>query len=248
MTTWKKRPSEKETAKTTMPEDTCMVELGVLLDEVIHRNSGKAFEVLRGQLVRIIGQTTVDFVAFNLHDLEEKFDQARTKTNESKIFLSKGDRLWSNRGNTMLIMVEDTFVNGHHDLQKSMCSRRRYEMVFLGNAKRLYDGKAALPSKFEDLPPHGCLENLSEVLKDWNMSPDAIPNPFNIFQHMRIDALTGLMYHTDIRPAVAAHVDLRAEMDCLIAVSGCIEGGVGRDSRVQVFRPQTAPPAPISDC
>jgi len=50
----------------------------------VPKNSGRAFTVRKGQCIRVAGRSIVDFVAFNLHDLTERFDQARTKTNQCK--------------------------------------------------------------------------------------------------------------------------------------------------------------------
>ena len=57
------------------------------------KNSGAAFEVKKGHRLPIAGKSIVDFVAFNFHDLAERFDQAQTKTNQVKIFISPGDVL-----------------------------------------------------------------------------------------------------------------------------------------------------------
>jgi hypothetical protein len=46
---------------------------------------------------------------------------------------------------------------------------------------------------------------------------------------------TGIMYDTMIRPKDEAHVDFRAEMDCLVAVSACPESGRGQAVRVEIF-------------
>jgi uncharacterized protein len=101
--------------------------MAVLETRVVEKNSGAAVEVKKGQRLRIAGKSIVDFVAFNLHDLSERFDQARTKTNQVKIFISTGDVLYSKRNNPMLTIVEDSFKEGRHDLQKGMCSRKRFE-------------------------------------------------------------------------------------------------------------------------
>ena len=210
--------------------------MALLQSEVVPKNSGAAFEMTRGQRLRIAGKSIVDFVAFNLHDLNERFDQARTKTNQVKIFISTGDTLFSKRNNPMLTIVEDTFTEGRHDLQKGMCSRKRFEMVAQGTAKRVFaEGVDINPKKPEEIPDHGCWENFSEAVKPWNISPDDVPSPFNIFQCMRIDPETGIMYDTMIRPTDEAHVDLRAEMDCLVAVSACPESGRGQAIRVEIF-------------
>src|SRR4029434_4337354 len=84
----------------------------VMETRMVEKNSGAAVEVKKGQRLRIAGKSIVDFVAFNLHDLTERFDQARTKTNQVKIFISTGDILYSKRNNPMLIIVEDTFKEG----------------------------------------------------------------------------------------------------------------------------------------
>jgi uncharacterized protein YcgI (DUF1989 family) len=208
----------------------------VLRSEVVPKNSGAAFEVRKGQRLRIAGRSIVDFVAFNLHDLSERFDQARTKTNQVKIFISTGDVLFSKRNSSMLTIVQDTFTEGRHDLQKGMCSRKRFEMVAEGTAKRVFaEGVDINPKKPEEIPDHGCWENLSSALRPWNISPDDVPSPFNIFQCMRIDPETGIMYDTMIRPKDEAYVDFHAEMDCLVAVSACPESGRGQAIRVEIF-------------
>ena len=208
----------------------------ILHSEVVPKNSGAAFEVKQGQRVRIAGKSIVDFVAFNLHDLNERFDQARTKTNQVKIFISKGDVLYSKRNNPMMTIVEDTFTEGRHDLQKGMCSRKRFEMVAQGQSKRVFaEGVDINPKTAEDIPDHGCWENLSGALAPWKIAPDDVPSPFNIFQCMRIDPVTGIMYDTLTRPTDEGHVDLRAEMDLLVAASACPESGRGQSIRVEVY-------------
>ena len=210
--------------------------MAVLETRMVEKNSGAAVEVKKGQRLRIAGKSIVDFVAFNLHDLSERFDQARTKTNQVKIFISTGDVLYSKRNNPMLTIVEDTFKEGRHDLQKGMCSRKRFEMVAQGAAKRVFaEGVDINPKNPEEIPDHGCWENLSNALKPWNISPDDVPSPFNIFQCMRIDPETGIMYDTMIRPKEEAHVDFRAEMDCLVAVSACPESGRGSAIKIEII-------------
>ena len=210
--------------------------MAILTSEVVPKNSGAAFEVRKRQRLRVAGRSIVDFVAFNLHDLNERFDQARTKTNQVKIFISTGDVLYSKRNNPMLTIVADTFKEGRHDLQKGMCSRKRFEMVAQGTAKRIFaEGVDINPKKSAEIPDHGCWENLSAAVKPWEISLDDIPSPFNIFQCMRIDPDTGIMYDTMIRPKDEAHVDFRAEMDCLVAVSACPESGRGQAIRVEVY-------------
>ena len=210
--------------------------MSILKSQVVAKNTGAAFEVLKGQRIRIAGRSIVDFVAFNLRDLAERFDQARTKTNQVKIFISTGDVLYSKRNTPMMTIVADTFVEGRHDLQKGMCSRKRFEMVAQGQSKRVFaEGVDINPKTAEEIPTHGCWENLSGAVRPWNITPDDVPSPFNIFQCMRIDPETGVMYDTLIRPKDEAHVDFRAEMDLLVAASACPESGRGQEIRVEIY-------------
>jgi uncharacterized protein YcgI (DUF1989 family) len=210
--------------------------MATLESVVVPKNSGRAFVVKKDQRIRIAGRSIVDFVAFNLHDLRERFDQARTKTNQAKIFISTSDKLISKLNNPMLTIAEDSFKEGRHDLQKGMCSRKRFELVAKGLAKRKFaEGVDINPKAPEDIPDHGCWENLVEALKPWNISPEDIPSPFNIFQTMRIDSDTGEMFDTLIRPKQEAYVDFNAEMDCLVGVSACPESGRGQAVRVEIF-------------
>jgi uncharacterized protein YcgI (DUF1989 family) len=43
------------------------------------------------------------------------------------------------------------------------------------------------------------------------------------------------MYDTMIRPREEAYVDLRAEMDLLVAASACPESGRGQAIRVEIY-------------
>ncbi len=208
----------------------------VLVDLHIPYNTGGSATVNKGQFVRVIGRRTVDFVAFNLDNLRERFSQARTKANQAKLFITKGDVLYSKHNNIMLTIVEDTWP-GFHDMQKGMCDRKRNEMVFRGEARRVRweDGEEKPETRaWEDLPDHGCWENLIDAVKGWDIKPEDIPNPLNMFSHKRIDGETGLWWDVPIVLDEDVYMDLRAEMDCLVAASHC-PGGRGLSTRMQVY-------------
>ena len=136
-----------------------------MLSEVIPKNSGKAFVLKKGQRIHIEGRSIVDFVAFNLDNLKERFDQARTKTNQAKIFISTGDRLFSKLNNIMLTIVADTFTEGRHDLQKGMCSRKRFEMVASGAGRRDFVGGVdPNPREDKDIPGRNPAERCNRFL------------------------------------------------------------------------------------
>src|ERR1700739_196081 len=131
----------------------------LLWERALPRNIGFAFDLQAGQAVRITSQSIIDFVCFNRENLRERFDQARTKANQRKVFISIGDSLISKSNNTMMTIIEDTFKEGHHDLQEGMCSRKRHE---LAAQRGIWEKTYGRP--LSEMPPHGCTENLANVL------------------------------------------------------------------------------------
>jgi uncharacterized protein YcgI (DUF1989 family) len=187
-------------------------------------NTGWAGELKKGQVIRITATTTVDFVCMRLENLKERFDQARTKVYNMKIFITTGDKLMGRNNQHMMTIVENTNREGTHDLQKGMCSGYRFQLAKKEGKLRDYYHR---DYKDEEIPDHGCYENLSRALAPYGIDPEDVPNPFNINQHMKIDGATGRMDHTTVRPKPGSYVDLRAEMDLLVAFSACPDMPVG---------------------
>jgi uncharacterized protein len=195
----------------------------MLWERQLPRNTGFALDMKVGQSVRITSQTIIDFVCFSRENLRERFDQARTKANQRKVFISVGDSLISKLNNTMMTIVEDTFKEGHHDLQEGMCSRKRHE---LAAQRGIWEITYKRP--LSEMPPRGCTENLGSVLAPYGIAVEDVPSPFNIFQHMIIHQDTGELEHSNTRPKPpGAHVTLRAEMNLLAAVSVCPDMAAG---------------------
>lgn len=201
----------------------------LLTDTVVAARTGKAFVVKKGQHIRVIeveGGQIGDFVAFNADNLRERFNQARTKANQGKIRITTGDKLYSKSNSVLLTIVEDTY--GIHDLQYGMCSRWIFESPdYHGFRPSLAVGGPL------GRPAWGCWENLTEALKGWQIPPEDIPDPLNIFQTVEIDARTGGMGIVPGRSKSGDFIDFRAEMDCLTALSAC--PSTGRSLRVQVY-------------
>ena len=205
----------------------------VVSEAVIRSNSGRAFVVKKGQVLRIAGLSTADFVVFNLHNVRERFDQARTKVDQGKIYVTTGDVLISKFNNVMMTIVKDTY-QGTHDMEKGMCSTSFYKKwgdqifkIYGATWKKLGRKRGAAPR-------HGCWENLAQALRPWKILKEDIPSPLNIFQTMVINPKTGAMRYAMTRPKPGTHMDLRAEMDCLVGISACPEGGRGKALRVAI--------------
>jgi uncharacterized protein YcgI (DUF1989 family) len=201
-----------------------------LSEEVVAPNTGWVGELRQGQVLRITATTTVDFVCFDRQNLRERFDQARTKVYNMKIFVSTGDKLMSKSNQHLMTIVHDGWTGGHHDLQKGTCSGSRFELARREGRIREYYGRDWEP------PDHGCWENLSGVLATYGIAPEDVPSPFNLNQHMEIDGVTGRMEHTTRRPELGSYVELRAERDLLVAFSACPDPPVGgKEVGVAVF-------------
>jgi len=62
----------------------------IIEDRIVPKNTGKSFVVNKGQKIRVTAESIVDFVVFNLDNLKERFDQARTKANQGKVLSPPG--------------------------------------------------------------------------------------------------------------------------------------------------------------
>ena len=212
------------------------VRVRIISEAVIRSNTGKTFVVKKGQVISVVGESTADYVVFNLRNVKERFDQARTKVDQGKIYVTTGDVLISKYNNVMQTVVRDTY-RGTHDMEKGMCSTSFYQkwgaeifQIYGGVWKRLGRKRGAAPKR-------GCWENLARALKPHGVPKEDVPSPLNIFQTMVINAKTGSMRYSMTRPRPGGdRMDLRSEMDCLVAISACPEGGRGKDLRIVIYR------------
>ena len=208
----------------------------IISESVIKSNSGKTFAVKKGQIIRVIGESTADYVVFNLHNVKERFDQARTKVDQGKIYVTTGDVLISKYNNVMQTIVKDTY-RGTHDMEKGMCSTSFYKKwgdeifkIYGGVWKRLGRKKVVAPK-------HGCWQNLAKALRPHGVLKEDVPSPLNVFQTMVINAKTGSMRYSMTRPRPGGDMmDFRCEMDCLVGISACPEGGRGKDLKVVIYK------------
>src|ERR1700761_9374830 len=137
--------------------------------------SGAAFRLNKGERLRVIdpqGEQVSDMLAFNAADTLEVISSGRSLDYASKLFLSTGDPIYSNRSNVMLRIVEDTV--GRHDFLLTPCSKDTFRIIY-GDAE----------------PHRGCFGNLAEALAPYGIAEDSIPIAFNVFMNVPIDAKTG---------------------------------------------------------
>lgn len=156
-----------------------------------------ALEMRAGQVLAITAQGGLSLVAFNARDLGERFDQARTKVYNMKLWLEPGDKLFSKLNNPLMTVVEDGFrPYGRHDLQLGHCA---------GDS----DGATA------------CLEGLARALAPWSIPAHAIPMALNAFQTCEIDVATGAIKPVSVHLPTPVTLTLKAEMDLVVAIAQC---------------------------
>jgi uncharacterized protein YcgI (DUF1989 family) len=198
--------------------------MGVVQEIVIRPNTGEALTLERGRKLRVYGTTIADFVAFDRHDRRERFDQARTKTYNATIYITAGHMLMTKSNEPILLVTEDTYKEGTHDMQKGMCSAARVQRAVAEGRLRDYYNREISP---DELPDHGCYENLSRALEPYGIPPEDIPSPFNLFQTIRLELPSGKMFNTSIRPRPGTYIEFEAQRDALIGISACPDLTVG---------------------
>lgn len=173
--------------------------------ERIPPRCGVAIELRTGQTLKVIdpfGEQVSDLLAFSSADSEEVISSGRSLDYASKLYLSAGDKLFSNRSRVMLRIVEDTV--GRHDFLLTPCSEDTFRIIY-GDTN----------------PHHGCQGNFERVLTPFGISGDRIPVAFNIFMNVEIEASSGVIA---VRPPLSKagdYIVLAAEMDLIVALTAC---------------------------
>jgi hypothetical protein len=172
---------------------------------VIPPRTGAAFKLNKGQRLRVIdpqGEQVSDMLAFNAHDTQEVISSGRTLDYASKLFLTTGDPLYSNRSHVMLRIVEDTV--GRHDFLLTPCSKDTFRIIY-----------------GDEHPHHGCFGNLSQALEPYGIAPDQIPVAFNIFMNVQVNGESGELRVDPPMSKAGDHILFQAEMDLIIALTAC---------------------------
>ena len=167
--------------------------------------SGAAFTLDRGQRLTVIdpqGEQVADLVAFRRDDLDEVISSGRTIDYASRIFLTAGDPIYSNRSTVLLRIVEDTV--GRHDFLLTPCSADTFRIIY-----------------GDEHPHRGCFGNLAAALAPYGIVPDRIPVAFNVFMHVTVDGQSG---EIAVRPPLSRagdRVSFVAETDLVFGLTAC---------------------------
>ncbi|MES2904899.1 MAG: urea carboxylase-associated family protein [Pseudomonadota bacterium] len=167
--------------------------------------SGVAFTIQAGQRLSVIdpqGGQVADLLAFAKDDIGEVLSAGRTIDYASRIYLTTGDPLYSNRSNVMLDIVEDQV--GRHDFLLTPCSKEMFRILY------------------GDREPHrGCFGNLAAALAPYGVTEDMIPTAFNCFMNVPVDGETGVVRVLPPLSKAGDRIVFEAKMDLIIGLTAC---------------------------
>ncbi|MBC7579469.1 MAG: urea carboxylase-associated family protein [Tardiphaga sp.] len=173
--------------------------------QTIEPRSGTGFTLNKGQRLTVIdpqGEQVADLVAFDLADRREVISSGRSLDYASKLYLTTGDPIYSNRSNVMLRIVEDTV--GRHDFLLTPCSRDTFRIIY-----------------GDEHPHRGCFGNLEHALAPYGIEPDQIPVAFNCFMNVVLDPRDWSMKVDPPLSKAGDHISFLAETDLLIGLTAC---------------------------
>jgi uncharacterized protein YcgI (DUF1989 family) len=176
----------------------------VISEWVMQPGTGKAVELVAGQILRIEqteGLQCVDFNAFNLHDYKEFMHCGRTRTVHG-FNPTKGTFMWSAppRERALLYILDDTY--GRNDVLFPRCSAYVYESAYGFDAHT------------------NCHDIQAEAQREYGLTPDDVHDSFNLFMCTEV-TLDGRATITRQETKPGDHVDLLALVDVLAIPNVC---------------------------
>lgn len=197
---------------------------------VVPAGGGLALALAAGQEARIInthGTQVVDCWAFARSDIGEFLSMEHCREVRQKILFDAGDQLVTNRYRPILTLVADSSP-GEHDTLVAACSRAMFAMNGRG----------------DDHP--NCTDNLHAALAGMKLSSAVTPSPWNLFMSAPVRNGRVIEFRRP-RCRPGDHVELRAELDCILVLSACPDdvyptnGGDGRPVDAHVMVGSTPP-------
>ncbi|WP_423822133.1 urea carboxylase-associated family protein [Salinisphaera sp. SPP-AMP-43] len=165
---------------------------------------GRAVRVPAGQTLRIIntpGTQVCDTWAFNANNLNEFISMEHARAWIDRLIPREGDPLLSNRRRPVMTLTRDTSP-GIHDTVIAACDLFRFTTLGV--------------TEYHD----NCSDNLRMAMQAIGQPVAEVPQPFNLWMNIPVDAHMQLGWQPPVSQP-GDYVELRAEMDCIVAMSAC---------------------------
>jgi hypothetical protein len=199
-------------------------------EQVLAGGTGTAVVLEPGERLRVTdlaGRQVVDLAAFNAANVREKlstsYSRSRAGVARGGAFhprdnLSVGDVLVSTINREMMRIVADTpEIKGMHDVHGRMCNRRLFRALGKGEKD-------------------GCHEIISAAVAPYGLSPEDIPDTFDLFMNFHHDCANRWWTIEDGCSRPGDYVEFEAVMECLVGLSNC-PFFRGTPVKVEVFAP-----------
>lgn len=213
--------------------DILMEERRLVARLIVPRERGKAFEVKKGQIVRIIaidGPQVCDFNAYNRRNFAEAFWAGGARVLERRTHLTVGNQLWSNPPwiRPMFTIVADTVKQ-----RPSKLGLKSHDIMFASRCNRQLFIQRGMPGHAN------CQDNLARAIRPYGLPASAVHDAFNIFMKTWVKP-DGQLFYKNPDAKKGDYMELRAEMDCLVSVSACPGKSSGPKTRrlgVEIYEP-----------
>ena len=177
----------------------------VVHDEIVPARAPWTHPLGAGQTLRVVdleGNQAVDLLMYCADDPDERYSAQDTIAAQGAIFLRAGARLMSNEGRVMAV-VAGTSVE-YHDTIGGACSCESNTLRYGHHTKA----------------QHACVENFLHAVAAFGGGKRDLVSNINLFMNVPVEP-DGTLGIVDGISAPGLTVDLRAELDLIIAVSNC---------------------------
>ena len=181
----------------------------IIQEEVIPAKEYLALTVKKGQTLRLVdleGQQVIDVIFFNLHDFEERSSCVTTTIANKTLHITKGHYIFSQKATKMFQIIEDTV------------SPRGPTGGFTGG----YCNDDINYARFGVRGMRNCRDNFAMAIAPYGLTKKDFNEDCcaSIFMNLCEDA-DGVWAIREPVGQAGDYMDLRAEMDCLVAISNC---------------------------
>lgn len=174
------------------------------------------------RLIDLEGRQAIDFLCYNADNPAERYNAADTMKYAKRLWLQKGDGIYSDLGTRLMTIVEDTV--GFHDTVGGCCSSESNRV------------------RYNVWPTPNCRDNFLVILSKFGLGKKDIVANINLFMYVPVGP-KGELAIKDGKSKPGDYVDLRAETRTLAVLSNCPQrynpasGGNPTPIRVIAWKP-----------